>query len=256
MKITVCELPNRTDMLEETWAQLIEHTASSCSDLLLLPEMPFFPWLPLTREPDLIRWDAAVKAHDEWIERLSELSSAAVLGSRPVNREGRRLNEGFVWESAGGYRSAHTKYYLPDEEGFWEASWYERSRCSFDVTETCGIKIGFQICTDMWFMEHSRDLGRQGAQVIAIPRATPRSTLDKWLAGGRTVAVVSGAFTISSNRLSRLEEAADLGGLGWIADPDGTVVATTSSDQPFVTIDVQLNLADRAKHTYPRYVQD
>ena len=29
-------------------------------------------------------------------------------------------NEAFVWES-GSYRPSHHKYYLPDEDGFWEA---------------------------------------------------------------------------------------------------------------------------------------
>jgi len=32
------------------------------------------------------------------------------------------FNDGFVWEKNTGYQSIHTKYYLPDEQGFWEAS--------------------------------------------------------------------------------------------------------------------------------------
>jgi N-carbamoylputrescine amidase len=118
MKVTVCELPDSTALLEEAWNDLAAHLADEGSDLLLLPEMPFHPWLAGTREVDPAAWLAAVDSHDRWLERLPELGVATVLGSRPVIRDGRRFNEGFVWESPGSYRAAHLKYYLPDEEGF------------------------------------------------------------------------------------------------------------------------------------------
>lgn len=256
MKITVCELPDATPHLEEVWWALSGHLAYEGSDLLLLPEMPFHPWLAGTREVDPDAWVAAVEAHDFWLERLHELGVETVLGSRPVIQGQRRLNEGFVWERDGGYRAAHLKYYLPDEDGFWEASWYERGKGVFDVIEAGGLKTGFQICTDMWFSERSRALGRQGAHCIAVPRATPRSTLDKWLAGGRVAAVTSGAYCLSSNRFTDSSEDSEPGGLGWIVDPEGEVLAVTSHDQPFVTVRIDLATAEKAKETYPRYVEE
>lgn len=53
---------------------------------------------------------------------MVELAPAIVAGTRPVTRDGRRLNEGFVWTEDGGYVAAHSKYYVPDEEGYWEAT--------------------------------------------------------------------------------------------------------------------------------------
>jgi hypothetical protein len=41
--------------------------------------------------------------------------------------------------------------------------------------------------------------------------------------------------------------------MGWIADPDGTVLATTSAVAPFQTVAIDLAVADEAKGTYPRY---
>ena len=78
-----------------------------------------------------------------------------------------------------------------------------------------------QICTELWFMEHARAYGQGGVHLLAVPRATPRETLDKWLAGGRAAAIVSGAFTLSSNSASRPADIANLGGQGWIVGPDG-----------------------------------
>jgi len=45
-----------------------------------------------------------------------------------------------------------------------------------------------------------------------------------------------------------------MGGQGWIISPDGDVLAITSVDRPIVTLEIDLNEAEQAKKTYPRYV--
>jgi len=254
MRITVCELPDDRDDFERAWEGLTDHARTEASDIVLLPEMPFHCWLMADREPDIALWDAAVADHDRWEGRLGELAPAAVLGSRPITREGRRFNEGFIHEPGTGYRGVHLKNYLPDEEGFWEATWYERGPGEFAVTPLKEAAIGFQICTDLWFLEHAREMGRSGAQLIAVPRATPAATIPKWLTGGAVAAVVSGAFTLSSNRVAPPGSGVDLGGCGWICDPEGVMLAITSPELPWLTIEVDPGEADRAKKTYPRYV--
>jgi N-carbamoylputrescine amidase len=106
----------------EDWEALAAHVKAEGSQLVVLPEMPFAPWFALSPHYDASVWQSAVKAHETWLSRLAELAPAAVIATRPVNSGGKRLNEGFVWDQAGGYRAAHHKYYLPDEEGFWEAT--------------------------------------------------------------------------------------------------------------------------------------
>jgi predicted amidohydrolase len=254
MKVTVCELNDDPDDFAHEWEQLAAHVKTQSSQLVLLPEMPFCPWFALTPdfEPDV--WQAAVTAHEAWQERFSELAPAIVLGSRPVNREAQRLNEGFVWEKQGGYRVAHHKYYLPNEQGFWEASWYNRGEGKFTLLQCGGARIGFQICTELWSIERARLYGKEGVSIIVTPRATGKTTLDKWLAGGRASAIVSGAFSLSSNRVGSKGYSVHFGGQGWIVDPDGEVLGLTSREQPFTTVEINLNAAERAKQTYPRYV--
>jgi predicted amidohydrolase len=60
------------------------------------------------------------------------------------------------WEQIGGYRAAHLKYYLPNEDGFWEATWYDRGDGVFAPIACGAAQIGFQICTDLWFMERAK----------------------------------------------------------------------------------------------------
>lgn len=248
MNVTVCEFSNEMKLLEAQWAGLVEHVAKNGSDLVLLPEMPFYTWLAGSREVDEGLWQTAVQVHDTWIKRFSELAPATVAGTRPVIKQDKRLNEAFIWSQKEGYQAVHTKYYLPDEPEFWEASWYERGDGRFETMATGNGRIGFLICTELWFNIHARDYAKVGIQLLLCPRATPKGTADKWLAGGRTAAVVAGAYCLSSNLG---------GGQGWIIEPDeGEVLGVTEVERPFLTIEIDLKNADAAKYTYPRYVQD
>lgn len=256
MRVTVCELHNDSAEFNHDWHALIGHVAAEQSDLVLLPEMPFAPWMVWTRTVDTAVWDAAVAAHDLWIGRLEALAPAMVIGSRPVTKNGNCHNEGFVWDSDGGYRPIHTKYYLPDDERFWEATWYKRGPKQFAATKAGYATVGALICTEMWFTEHARAYARQGVEILAVPRATEWFSAEKWISGGRAAAVMSGAFCLSSNRGGVDANGMHWGGHGWIIDPDATVLALTSADNPFITRDVDLNCAIAAKQTYPRYVEE
>jgi len=254
MKVTVCQLRNDPDGLATDWQALVAHVQAAGSDLVLLPEMPFYPW-PFRRPTfDATVWQAAVAAHDRWQARLPELSPAVVAGSRPVDDGHGRYNEGFLWLN-GDYHATHRKVYLPDEDGFWEASWYHRHDGPFRPATAGASRVGFLICTELWFMDRARAYGQAGVHLLLTPRATERRTVEKWLTGGRAAAVIAGAYSLSSNRVEDGERPADLGGQGWAVNPDGELLAITTAKQPFVTVDVDLAQADRAKKTYPRYVR-
>ncbi len=253
MKATVCELANDPEGLSAEWEDLARHVRRESSAIVLLPEMPFYPWPFAERKFDGNTWKRAVNEHGRWLQRLKELSPAMVLGSRPVTRGSKRLNQSFVWTAEGGIHDVHSKYYLPNEEGFWEASWYHQGDKEFKAFSSKAIKLGFLICSELWSMPRAMEYGKAGAHVIATPRATGKSTTEKWLVGGRACAVVSGCYSLSSNRISRGSDQADLGGLGWVVDPDGKVLGTTSKERPFVTADIKPEVAARAKKTYPRY---
>lgn len=250
MKATVCQLRREPDELEEDWAALVAHVEAEASELVVLPELCFAPWFASEPPSDDALWTGSVEAHDRWIARLAELP-AAVLGSRPVTRASGRRNEAYAAEAGGPVRTLHDKSYLPDEPGFWEASWYGRGNGGHAVTDIGGLRAGVLVCTELWFLEHARAFGRDGAHVIATPRCTPVNTLDKWLAGGRTCAVVSGAWSLSSNSAEP-----EHGGLGWAIDPEGELVATTSLESPWVTVDIDLEATNVAKSRYPRYVPE
>ena len=250
MKVTVCELPDERSAFASEWARLAKHVRKESSDFVLLPEIPFSHWMFAFPEFDPKVWARSVEEHRNWMGRLAELGAGTVLGSRPVGSGERRYNEGFAW-TRGRVVSSHKKCYLPDEEGFYEARWYGRGSRKFTPFSANGWKFGFQICSDLWSMANARSYGKSGVGLIAVPRCTGLST-DKWLAGGRAAAVVSGAYCVSSNRVGELGKA-KFGGLGWVVDPDGKVLATTDKERPFAAVEIDGAVAEKAKKTYPRY---
>ena len=144
---------------------------------------------------------------------------------------------------------------MPDEDEYFEASWYERGPKRFDTVRALGARFGVQICTELWFFEWSRQYARYGVDVLCVPRATPRGNVDKWVSGGQAAAVCSGAYCLSSNLWGPVGSGANLGG-GWIIDPDGGVLARTDEDAPFASVEIDLELARGSKATYPRYVEE
>jgi predicted amidohydrolase len=75
----------------------------------------------------------------------------------------------------------------------------------------------------------------------------------KNVTGGRATAITSGTFSLSSNHANSVADRIHLGGQGWIIAPDGEVLGLTSHERPFITMELDLNAAEQAKHTYPRY---
>lgn len=253
--VTVVQFPDDTAALETAFAALIEHTKRAKPDLVLLPEMPFYPWVGYTDQVDPAQWQAAVDAHEEWLSRLPALGASVVLGSRPVLDADTPHNDAFIWQKEAGTQFAHRKHYLPNEPGFWEATWYRPSAAPTFKAGTAGdLKVGFMICSDLWFGEHARGYARQGVHILANPRATEAQSVEKWIAGGKAIAVMSGAYCLSSNRAGRGLGGVSFGGGGWVIDPDGNLLARTTDTEPFVTVAIDPGKAEAAKKTYPRDV--
>jgi N-carbamoylputrescine amidase len=250
MKVTVCELPNDRKAFVPAWEALIAYVRTQQSDLVLLPELPFTAWFARTLRFDAEVWQRAQEEHDLMMNSLSALAPAIVVGTHLLTEEGRHLNRGFVWTLAGGYKGVHDKYYLPNEEDFYERCWFDRNQRDFTLAHVEDLAIGFLICTEVMFNEWARSYGKQGANIIAVPRAS--GDHERWILAPRMAAIVSGAFVISSNRVDE----DSFGGRGLIIGPNGEVLASTSRQRPFATVDIDLRESVEAKKTYPRDVPE
>ncbi len=252
MRVTVVELPHEPGALEASWATLCRHTASVDSEVVLLPELAFVEAVWESERYDDERLKRIEDLSDRWLRRLPELAVPAIVGARPHRYEGGAFIEAFLWRTGNVETTAlRRKHFLPNEPGAWEARWFERGEPQFPVFRSGDLAFGINICTELWALETYAGYAAQGAQAILSPRATAAATLDKWLAVGRVAAVRAGAYSLSSNRV---DPTGTCGGGGWILDPDGRLLALTSADNPFLTVDLDLALCATARATYPRSV--
>jgi N-carbamoylputrescine amidase len=257
VSVTVTQLRTEdSSHLKEDWEHLVQYVNENQTDILVLPEIPFSHWFmenkPTNDTERTQEWEKSIKQHQHWIQKhFSSLPVKTIISSAPIALS-RQHNEFFMWQN-GKYTPLHHKYYLPEDEGTWEESWYDRgdekSFEAFDIFPN--IRGGPLLCSELWFMEHSRGYCKQNVDIVFLPRATGSHSLEKWTAGGISSAVISGAFMVSANRAG-----GKFGGKGWIISPDGVVLGHTTAEKPFLTLKIDTNVAKEAKSTYPRYVKD
>ena len=256
MKVTVCQLSNDIKQFEKEWEELVAHCKLNKSEIVLLPEMPFYSWIanqPSINNSEKIK---AEQAHEKWLQRIGELD-AIVAYSKPIINGDEFYNTAYVWTKNRGHRKAHTKHFFPEEKGFYEKTWFDREPKNFELIEINGLKFGFLLCTEIWFTQYTRKYGLGGMDFLLCPRATGKSSIDQWIRCGQTSSVIGGCYCLSSNRSGIGEDNFNWGGTGWICQPmDGSILGVTSNDAPFLTIDVDLAKSKQAKNEYPIYVEE
>lgn len=257
MKVTVSELSNDPSQFEKDWENLVAHCKANKSDFILLPEMPFYPWIANQTASDYSKKLAAVQAHEKWLRRIEELGDAIVAYSKPVLNGDQFYNTAYIWSKEKDHQKVRSKYLFPEEEGFYEATWFSRETGNFEVFEIGGIRIGFLLCTELWFTQYARAYGLAEVDFILCPRATGKSSIPQWLRCGQTISVIGGCYCLSSNRSGIGENNFNWGGTGWISQPmDGKLLGKTSKENPFVTVDIDLTQSRIAKKEYPIYVKE
>lgn len=257
MKVTICEMSDNEDNFIVDWNELNTHLEENKPDLLLLPEMPFGKWIASEREVNSEAKRESAKKHEKWISKLERLNAGYIIYSRPIIAGDKFFNTAFVYEKGKGHSKIHSKSFFPEEYFFWEETWFDREEVTrFDLLEIAEIKIGVLLCTEMWFTEYARHYGKQGIDILLCPRATGMASVNQWIRCGQTLAIISGAYCLSSNRSGAGDHGFQWGGSGWIAEPvSGNLHGITTPREKFITMEIDIDKSRNAKKEYPLYVR-
>jgi N-carbamoylputrescine amidase len=236
----------------ESWAGLIADLARAQPDIFVLNELPFGPWLAARSSYDPAAWKQSVADHEAGIAALHELGVGIILGSRSVERRGRRCNEGFVWTLREGARAVHTKQHLPSTPpSYCETVWYEPGDLRFRTVQVGPLRVGLLICSDVMFTEHARRYGLDGAHLIAVPRAMPAEASHVFDVALQMAAISSGCYVASSNRTGQDPAGGLFEGRGCIVDPGGRTVAQSSPFDRVVVHEVSAEFVAWKQSFYP-----
>lgn len=252
MKLTFVEWPTGLEAGGAAWQDLAARVAHEQPDLLVTNEMPFGPWLAAHGSFDAALAARSIALHEAGLAALHALQLPQLISSRPLSAAGRLVNEAFALEG-GRYRRLHQKHFFPEEEGWYERSWFGNAVPGFELAEIGGLRVGVLLCTELMFNERARAYGLAGADLIVVPRATGQS-MTGWHAGCAMAAIVSGAYVVSSNRAGAEPGGPLFGGGGLAYGPDGKLIAQTSAAEPALSIAIDAGWPARQKREYPGYV--
>jgi N-carbamoylputrescine amidase len=254
MRVGFVQWPDGLVPDTELWSAAAADVMKAAPELLITNEMPFGPWLAASPNFDVERAKESVQIHEDGLEALKALKVPIVISSRPVFAGGRLANEAFILDR-GCFRFLHQKHFFPAEEGWFETEWFRTDKLGFEVMEIGGLRIGALLCTELMFNERARAYGREGAHLIAVPRATGRS-LAPWKTAGAMAAIASGCYVVSSNRAESHSGEHTFGGGAYAFAPDGSLLSETSEERSIVVFDLDKVLAEEQKSRYPVYVSE
>jgi N-carbamoylputrescine amidase len=248
-RVATCEFPDRADAATAMWRRLEAELAGTPVDLLVLPELAGVDSFWVSPDFDDAVWRQAVSIHATISEELERIAANRIVGTRALEVDRRRWNETFLWKSESGLARGRPKAWLPEQEGGWEATWFDRGPQNVLPVRDGELCFAELVCTEIMVSTAARRLGQAGVQLIVAPRAT--SGHSRWEVATRMAAIAAGVFVVTANR-----RGGGLAGGSWIVTPDGEIVARTSEDNPIICLDIDLAEADAAKTTYPRNVKD
>lgn len=245
VRIAVAQMDASAENLARAEA-LVAEAAAQRADFVVLPELAGCPWLPAREEERLL-----AAAEDDDGPTLQAFQAVAarqkvnlVVGLYEVDGD-RRYSTAYVLNRSGQVVGKYRKNHIPYEQGWYEKFYYGPGDSGYPVFEHEGLRFGIQICWDNMYVEGTRSLALDGAQVIFSPRATGRGSLARWRAVLQANAYVNQVFIATANRVGE-DRGILFGGGSLVAGPAGEVIAeVTPGEQPGVAVvDLDLTAID------------
>ncbi len=239
------------DGAKERLDAMLEQAKSGGAKLAVLPELPFDPWIPGTREAretDAEKPDGPRRA---LLCAAAKRAGLGVLGGAIVDDGGSRRNRALLCDAAGDIVCEYDKLHVPSEEGFWESDHYEPGTALAPPDCSFGLDAGLQICSDMQRPQAVTALAAMGAEVIFAPRATPPGSHERWRTMLRAGAIAGACYVVSVNR-PRPEFGVQIGSPSLVVSPDGDVIVETTAPLTHAVLERSAVLA--AREDYPGYL--
>lgn len=158
--------------------RLLAQARAADADLLVLPELFMIGYPP----EDLVKKPSAVDNCRAAVESLAQETAqggTAVLVGAPW-AEGERLYNSALLLEGGAIAHRYDKRELPNYGVFDEVRLFDVGEGGLAPIDFRGVRLGIAICEDIWFDRVPKALVEAGAEVLAVPNASPwRRTVNE-----------------------------------------------------------------------------
>ncbi len=221
MNCTVGDLAGNAARLIEAIAQ----ARAAGADLLLAPELALSGYPP---EDLLLRLDF-YRACARETERIAAAAQGiCVVFGHPEERDGKRFNAASVLRN-GCVAATYHKQLLPNAGVFDEKRYFEpgRAPCVFELK---GVRIGVNICEDVWDAGPMREARAAGAELLLSLNASPyhMGKQEERYRALRERVSETGLPVLYCNMMGGQDELV-FDGASFALDPDGSLAYQTAS---------------------------
>jgi predicted amidohydrolase len=253
---------------------LLDQAKARGADLVVFPELALTTFFP--------RWYHADRADaDHWFERqmpgpatqplfdhARRSGLAMTFGYAELTPEGRHFNTSILVDKAGAIVGTYRKVHLPGHVDYdperthqhLEKRYFEPGDLGFPAFPMLGGILGMMICNDRRWPEAWRVLGLQGVELVTLGFNTPSVNSQKPGEGPverafhHKLSVQAGAYQNSTWAVAvakaGVEDGYPMFGCSLIVDPDGRIVAeTTTEDDELIVADCDLDATRFGKET-------
>ena len=257
--VQLCSRQNVEENLVRS-EQLVEQASRRGAQLVVLPEnFPYIGQLAhkvTLAEPLLAEAPGAVLGR--MIPLARRLGIHLLAGGIPIQSEraDRFYNTAILIGPDGAIVASYRKIHLFDINIPGGAVFTESQHVlpgdTVVTTDVLGTTLGFSICYDLRFPELYRELGRQGATVVAAPAAfTLHTGKDHWLPLLRARAIENQTFMLAAAQHGHHTSQRTSYGKACIVDPWGAVLAQCGDTDGVAVAELDLEYLARVRRELP-----
>jgi predicted amidohydrolase len=165
----------------------------------------------------------------EAVWQMAQKNEVLILAGVAEKRDGKYFISHFA-ASPRGILGVYRKIHLgTQEEGVYRAG--EET----PIFRYLGVPFGIELCFDGHFPELSTALALKGAEVLFIPHASPRESVEekrrRWLRYLSARAYDNSVFVVACNPTGKTENGFTFPGAALVLDPKGEVLASNQSEE-------------------------
>ncbi|MBI5788136.1 MAG: hypothetical protein HZA78_04685 [Candidatus Schekmanbacteria bacterium] len=227
--------------------------ADKGAKIVCFQELFALPWFPRQTNQEYFGLAEDLKGNtvNSLIRFARERQVAVICPIFEKTPEGKFYNTAVLINQEGGIAGHYRKIHIPDFPLWWEKYYFNSGDSGFPVFDLGFIKIGIQICWDVFFPEGFRILALKGAEMVFCPTAAACVTKNRWqkAISGHTVA--NNFYVMRVNRVGK-EEKQSFYGNSFCTDPHGEVIGEAEdSDQSILLCDIDLDEVEKMRRCWP-----
>jgi predicted amidohydrolase len=199
------------------------------------------------------------------LARAAKANGVVLVGGSVFEKAGDKyFNTSVVFGPDGSRLGVYRKTHIPQDEGFWEHSYFSPGDTGIKVFDTPAGKLGVQICYDQWFPEAARLAVLQGAELLVYPTAIgdvddlqgdeEGNWREMWTAAQVGHAACNNVFVAAANRVGR-EGLTTFWGGSFVADPCGRILKQGGVAEEIVIVHIDRALVQETQKGW-RFLQE